>query len=282
MVLFDLPISVVCLNHLLGLNGPVNFSACVPSLWLHYLNQSNFSIVNRKLMHLQEDAHSVLQEACQAFPWNWSAWLDLAEICVSGGDSTSGNSKSGSSASAVPEGFNGQMNSGNAGSGSGDADSVNASDSSSSQGGGGGAAPEDACLQVALQGPAPWTRKVFLAHALVRRTNERGMTMIAFTIWFKTRQYPEAKSSSSIDLCVLFVCTFRLHAVSSNQYCMPFLQIMPYLAAVGGARRCCGLRGCPQRARSVTCALSSQHLPARASRPGALCAAELRGSRTVV
>jgi hypothetical protein len=113
-------------------------------------------------VHVQVDAHAVLQEACQAFPWNWSAWLDLAEICVSGGENSNNNASSGSSSgSAVPEGFNGQIM------GGGSSSAPNETDSTTKVDGSQGAAPEDACLQVALEGPAPWTRKVFLAHALV-------------------------------------------------------------------------------------------------------------------
>jgi hypothetical protein len=105
------------------------------------------------------DAHAVLQESCLAFPWNWSAWLDLAEICVGGGGG-GGSAAAGAplAASAVPEGFNGQ-------------DAAAAAFPPSL---GAGAAPEDACLAVALRGPAPWTRKLFVAHALVRL---RGTTL---------------------------------------------------------------------------------------------------------
>ena len=99
----------------------------------------------------------MLQEACLVFPWNWSAWLDLAEICV-GGSGGGGSAAAPLAASAVPEGFNGQ-------------DAAAAAFPPSL---GAGAAPEDACLAVALRGPAPWTRKLFVAHALVRL---RGTTL---------------------------------------------------------------------------------------------------------
>jgi hypothetical protein len=88
------------------------------------------------------NAYTVLSESCAKFPWNWSAWTDLAEVCVENEQTCAPED--------VHSSTSNYYSSGHA--------------TTTRSGGGGGV---DGVGDAGMTDPAPWCREFFVAHTLM-------------------------------------------------------------------------------------------------------------------